>query len=389
MAPLISTYLWPGQVHFGFGAAGYLGREAQALHARHAYLITDPGVVAAGLLQPLIIALDSAGVAHSLYDQVVANPEGASVEAAAQAFLASGADLVVGVGGGSALDTAKAVRLLAGGGGRIAEYDLLLGDKVRPAPSQMPPMLAVPTTAGTGSEVTAWAVVTDPARKFKTSVGGPWLLPTAALIDPELMLGLPPFLTAATGMDALSHCIESYVSTTDHPLVDQMALYGIELIGRSLPTAVAQGSNREARREMALAAMIGGMALNCKWGGACHSVAHQLSTFAGVHHGLANALMLPPQMAYSQLGSLEKYSRIGAALGTPKTGTLRQQAQAAVDSVRQLSADLGLPQRLRDVGVTPELIPAMARNAYLDDSWATNPRAVTEAVLAEWYHQAL
>src|SRR5688572_13429894 len=297
--PPISVYTWPGQVHFGFGAADLAGPEAAARGARHVFVVGDPGVVAAGLLQPVESSLKAAGLSYILYHEVQPNPEAASVEAATAAFRESGADLIIGIGGGSGLDTAKAVRLLADGQARVAEYDLFLGLQVRPAPRQMPPLIAIPTTAGTGSEVTAWAVITDLARKLKFSVGGPFLMPTVALIDPGLMLSLPAWLTAATGMDALSHCIESYVSTMEAPAIEPMTLHGIELIGQSLRVAVAQGSNQAARQDMALAAMIGGMALNCKWAGACHSLAHQLSSFADVHHGMANAIMLPHQMAYS------------------------------------------------------------------------------------------
>jgi len=350
--------------------------------------VGDPGVVAAGLLEPVIASLKAAGLAHVVYDRVKPNPAGESVEAAAQAYRESEADLIIGVGGGSGLDTAKAVRLLADGAARIAEYDLFLGPNVRPAPRQMPPLIAIPTTAGTGSEVTGWAVITDSARKLKTSVGGAFLIPTVALIDPALMLTLPAHLTAATGMDALSHCIEAYVSTMERPVIDPVILYGIELIGRSLRLAFAQGANHAARRDMALAALIGGMALNCKWGGACHSLAHQLSTFADVHHGVANAMLLPHQMRYSMVGALEKYARIGEALGMPQTGSLSQRAERAAEAVHQLNLDLGLPTRLRDANVTEAMIPAMAQNAYIDDSWATNPRVVSEAVMEQLYREA-
>jgi alcohol dehydrogenase len=387
----ISTYIWPGQTHFGFGAARLAGPEARARGARRVFLLADPGVVRAGLHEPVAGSLRDAGLDYELHDQVTPNPDAASIEAAAEHYRQCEADLIVGVGGGSGLDTAKAVRLLAGAGPgvRIAEFDLWLGESVRPAPAHMPALIAIPTTAGTGSEVTAWAVVTDHQRKIKFSVGGPFLIPGLALIDPELMLSLPPFLTAATGMDALSHLIESYVSTSERPAVDPLIEQGFDLIGRSLRVAVAQGSNRAARRDMALAAMLGGLALNIKWGGACHSLAHQLSTFAEVHHGLANALMLPHQMQYSLVGALERYARIGQALGAAQDGSLRQRAERAVEAVRQLSVDVGLATRLRDVGVTEEMIPAMAKNAYIDDSWATNPRAVSEEVMAELFRQAL
>ena len=388
----ISYYIWPGQVQFGFGAAGLVGQEARALQASHVFIIADPGVVAAGLTEPVIASLKVAGLSYNLYDRVIPNPDTESVDTAVAAFRESKADCIVGVGGGSGLDTAKAVRLAAGGGGRIAEYALLLGDKTRPPGRDMAPMIAIPTTAGTGSEVTPWAVITDNARKLKMGVGGAFLVPTVALIDPELMLTLPPMLTAATGMDALSHCIEAYVSTNDNPALDPMILHGIELIGRSLRVAVVQGQtaqSREARRDMALAAMIGGIAISSKWLGACHSLAHQLSGFANVQHGVANALMLPHQMAYSLMGTLERYARIAKALGVPPEGSLRQRAERAIEAVRELTVDVGLPTRLRDVGVTEEMIPGMAYNAYnIDLNWWTNPRTVNEAVMEQLYRSA-
>lgn len=386
-----SYYVWPGEVHLGFGAAELAGQEGLAEGARNVFLLADPNVLAAGLIEPVTTSLTAAGLAFVLYDQVVPNPDAPSVDAAVAAFRESQADLIIGVGGGSALDTAKAVRLAAGGPpeGRIAEYALRLGDKARPHPRQLPAYIAIPTTAGTGAEVTPWAVITDPAEKFKFGVGGPRSVPSVALIDPELMLTMPPFLTAATGMDALSHCIEAYVSTNDNPALDPMILHGIELVGRALPVAVAQGRSRAARHDMAHAAMIGGIAISSKWLGACHSLAHQLSGFANVQHGLANAIMLPHQMAYSLPGAIERYARVGAALGAPQSGGPRQRAEAAVTAVAQLVRDVGLPVRLRDVGVGEQMIPEMARYAYtVDLNWWTNPRAVSEAAMAEMYRAA-
>jgi alcohol dehydrogenase len=385
----ISHYIWPGQVKFGFGAVEWVGREAKALSVQHVFVIADPGVVAAGLVGPVMASLKLAGLSCDLYDRVVPNPDTESVDAAVAAFHDSQANCIVAIGGGSGLDTAKAVRLAAGGGGKIAEYALLLGDKTRPPGRNMAPLMAIPTTAGTGSEVTPWAVITDLSRKVKMGVGGAFLVPTIAVIDPELMLTLPPLLTAATGMDALTHCIEAYVSTNDNPALDPMILFGIELIGRSLRVAVAQGKNRAARHDMALAAMIGGMAISSKWLGACHSLAHQLSGFADVQHGIANAIMLPHQMAYSLVGALERYARIGEILGAPPKGSVRQRAERAVEAVRELNVDVGLPTRLRDVGVTEEMIPAMAFNAYnIDLNWWTNPRPVSEAVMEQLYREA-
>lgn len=386
-----SYYIWPGQVYFGFGTAGRVGAEAKAEGASNVFVLADPGVVAAGLLDPITSSLKDAGLAYSVYDQVVPNPDTGSVDAAVGAFRESGADLIVGVGGGSGLDTAKAVRMVAGGPpeGRVAEYAYRFGPNARPHPRQLPPYIAIPTTAGTGADVTPWAVITDAADKFKFGVGGPRSVPTMAIIDPELMLTLPAFLTAATGMDALTHCIEAYVSTNDNPALDPMILYGIELVGRSLTAAVARGGNRAARHDMAQAAYIGGVAISSKWLGACHSLAHQLSGFANVQHGLANSIMLPHQMAYSLPGALERYARIGAALGVAAGGSPRQQAERAVEAVRQLAQDCGLPTRLRDVGVTEEMIKPMAKLSYtVDLNWWTNPRSVNEDAMAALYRAA-
>ena len=386
----ISTYMWPGQVQLGFGAAERVGQEARALQASHVFVIADLGVIAAGLLEPVVASLKAAGLSYLVYDQVVPNPDAASVDAATGIFRESKADLIVGVGGGSSLDTAKAIRLAAGGGGQIAEYALLLGDQVRQPGRLMVPMIAIPTTAGTGSEVTPWGVITDHERKLKMGIGGPFLIPTIALIDPGLMLTLPPHLTAATGLDALSHCIEAYVSTHNNPLLDPLILHGIELIGRSLRIAVTQGSNQAARYDMAQAALIGGIAITSNWLGACHSLAHQLSSFADVQHGVANALMLPHQMAYSLMGALERYARIGRTLGAPDAPheTVRRRAERAVETLQELIIDIGLPTRLREVGVSEDIIPAMAKNAYIDLNWTTNPRRVSEAVMEQLYRQA-
>ncbi|BCX03835.1 MAG: alcohol dehydrogenase [Candidatus Roseilinea sp.] len=385
-------YIFPDQVHLGFGAARLGGQVLKAEGARHAFVIADPGVASAGLVAPILASLAEAGIAHTLYTQVIPNPDCASVDAAAEAYRAADTDCIIGVGGGSALDTAKATRIVVAGPqeGRVAEYAYRLGDKARPHPprSRLPFYVAIPTTAGTGAEVTPWAVITDPDEKLKFGVGGPHSVPNVALVDPELMLTLPPFLTAATGMDALTHCIEAYVSTNENPALDPMILQAIAQIGRSLPVAVAQPANRAARRDMAEAAMIGGIAISSKWLGACHSLAHPLSSFANVQHGLANAIMLPHVMRYNLPGAIERYAHVNDALGGP-SGTTRARAESAALMVEQLRGDVGLPARLRDAGVSEALIAPLAKAAYeLDLNWWTNPRAVNAQVMAQLYREA-
>jgi alcohol dehydrogenase len=253
----------------------------------------------------------------------------------------------------------------------------------------MPPMIAIPTTAGTGAEVTPWGVITDEARKLKMGVGGPATIPTVALLDPSLTLTLPSHLTAATGMDALTHLIEAYVSTNMAPVaLDALILDGIGRIGRFLRLAVAQPGHRQAREEMMLASMLGGIAISSRWLGATHSLAHQLSGVAHVHHGLACALMLPAQMQFSLPGALARYAQVAQALApVPVPASVREEAERGVTAVRQLMIDLNLPLRLRDVGVTEAMIPELANNAIIDLNWTTNPRAITRNQMEALYRE--
>lgn len=388
----IANYLFPGNTRLGFGAVSLAGQEAARLGARHAFILTDPGVAAAGLIEPVTAALSAAGIAHTVSTHCPSNPDAASIDAAAAVFRDMQADLVIGLGGGSPIDGAKAIRALVGGppGASIIEYALMLRNRARPVPPvrDMPPMIAIPTTAGTGAEATPWALITDLKNKQKKSVGGPNLIPTVALIDPELTLGLPPGLTAATGMDALSHLIEAFVSTNTDPIaLDPLILYGIDLLSRYLPLAVHEPGHREAREKVMLAAYLGGIAISSRWLGAAHSLAHQLSTFADVHHGLACSLMLPPQMAFSLSAATERYARVAAALDPALDNALpvAERAACAVDSVRRLVDAVGLPTRLRDAGVTEEFIPEMTEHAYIDLNWTTNPRPVTPGDLEAMY----
>lgn len=394
MTQTISSYVWPGKTHFGFGAAQLVAEEVKELKATTVFLVTDPGVSAAGLLKPIITALNQGGITWTVYEDAEANPSIESIHATSTAFRESGAQLIIGVGGGSVLDTAKAVKLHAGGPAEVSiwEYATMLGDEKRPYPGRtaMPPYIAIPTTAGTGAEVTPWAVLTHETHQLKFGVGNTSTIPDVALVDPDLTLTLPPHLTAATGMDTLVHLIEAYVSTNNNPVLDPMILYGIELVGRSLRTAVIQGDNRQARADMMQASMIGGVAISSKWLGACHSLAHPLSCHSDLHHGLACAIMLPYQMEHSLISALEKYANVAIALdeGNKGTGTVREQALKAITAVRKLMSDIALPLRLRDVGVVREQIPALAKAAYTDLNWWTNPRRVSEEVMADLYHEA-
>ncbi len=364
-----------------------VGAQVRKLGGGRVLLITDPGVQHAGLVEWILEALRRSGLAWIVFGGVQPDPTDQLIDSAAEDFRNEKLDAFVAVGGGSCIDTAKALQFVLYGGGNIVDYDLGLGDSVRPAPERKAPLIAIPTTSGTGSEVTAWAVVTDTRRKSKFSVGGASLVPSVALIDPDMTKTMPPSLTAVTGMDALSHCLESYVSTVENLLGDVLSLQGIRLVAHSLRRAVADGTDMEARTNMALASMIGGMSLNLKWGGACHSLAHVLSANIGLSHGASIGLMLPHQMEYSLSGALERYAHVAEALGH-STGSLPERGQGAVTAVKSLVHDLGLPDRLRDVGVTKDDLSEMAQKAMLDDSHTTNPRQCDVEGMKEIYAKA-
>lgn len=363
----MQTIVWPGVTIFGENAVAQLGTQVQTLAKSHIFVLIDPGVRSISDL--LDAAIADMTIQATYFDDVVGNPDAAHVDAAYAAYRDCGADCIVGVGGGSALDMAKGVKILAGSpeGVSVAEYLSTLKEKRRPNPAfhEMPPMVAIPTTSGTGSEVTPWGVVTDKEAQQKAGVGTN-LIPDVALLDPHLTVSLPPHLTAATGMDALSHLIEAYVSTNAQKMLDPLILQGIKLIGENLRTAVGEPNNIAAREAMLEASMLGGVALSSNWLGAAHSLAHQLSTFCDIHHGLACSLMLPPQMRWSHSGAPERYADVAYAL-TGETGI------AAAYAVEQLAKDINLPIRLSDCGVTADQIDTLSEFAFIDLNWWTNP----------------
>ncbi len=379
----MQTILWPGTTIFGVGALAHLADQVGVLDKTHLFVLIDPGV--RDISADITSALARTAIQITYFDDVIGNPDAKHVDAAYAAYRACGADCIVGVGGGSALDMAKGVRILAGSpdGVSVAEYLSTLGENRRPNPSlaAMPPMIAVPTTSGTGSEVTPWGVVTDKETQQKAGIGTN-LIPNVALLDPQLTVSLPSHLTAATGMDALSHLIEAYVSTNAQKTLDPLILQGIALIGQHLRTAVAEADNLGARAAMLEASMLGGVALSSNWLGAAHSLAHQLSTFCDIHHGLACSLMLPPQMRFSHDWAAERYAEVAFALAGERDGT------KAGDLVEALAADIGLPTRLSACGVQEDQIETLAAFAFKDLNWWTNPIQPTESQLEEMYRAA-
>jgi choline dehydrogenase len=371
----------PTRLVHGPGAVASLGDVLESLGVTRPLLVTDPGVVAAGLLDRLLEHVRDPVV----FDQVRPNPDIALVDGGAQTYRDTGCDGLVALGGGSSIDTAKSIGVVAEHGGSILDYEY----GRTPLSRRIPSLVAVPTTAGTGSEVTLWAVITDPDRRIKFNVGGtPLIGPHVALIDPELMLGLPPAVTAATGMDALAHAIECYTCDYHQPFNDAVALHAIELVGTWLRTAVEDGSNLEARTQMAHAATLGGMAYGTESAGAAHAMSQSAGGVHDCMHGALTARVLGPVCEYNAPAAPELYARIAQGLGVDTSGlTPIDAALAGVEEVYRLTDDVGIPT-MEELGFSEEEIPLLAKIAYEDPQTIGNPREIDESGYADVYRNA-
>ena len=383
-----SIFSFPNKIIFGVGTINTLAEQLSAFSPHKVLLVTDGGIRQVGLANEVTQRLEAARIDYAIFDGIHGNPVEEDVFDGVEVFRKEGCDFVIGMGGGSPLDVAKLICLKATHPLPLEEYEVLNGglDKIS---SDLPSMLAIPTAAGTGSEVGRGAVVTIKSLDRKALVFSPHLLPKAAIVDPELTVGLPKALTAATGMDALTHNLESYLSTVYHPICDAIALAGIKLVAQNLRPAVENGGDLQARGAMMMAAMMGAIAFQ-KELGVTHSLAHPLSTVAGVHHGLANAILLPYTMAFNRKTATDQLKDIAAAFGVNIHAlSLEEGAQAAIDQVAQLCRDIGIPSRLREVNVTAEMIPRLARQAMADGCHLTNPRPCTEGDMINLYQQAI
>jgi choline dehydrogenase len=371
----------PTRIVHGSGAIARVGELVAGLGVTRPLLVTDKGVVAAGLADTTLAHLEDA----VLFDDVRANPDIELVGRAKAAYVEAGCDGLIALGGGSSMDTAKSVGVEVVHGGSIVEYEY----GGTPITTRIPPLVAVPTTAGTGSEATLWAVITDPERQIKFNVGGtPLIGAHVALVDPELMLGLPPAITAATGMDALSHAIECYTCDYHQPFNDAVALLAIELVARSLRVAYENGGNLEARTDMAHAATLGGLAYGTESAGAAHAMSQSAG---GVHecpHGALTARVLGPVCEYNAPADPERYARIAQGLGVDVHGlSPLEAALAGVEEVYRLTDDVGIPS-MEDLGFSQEEIPMLARIAFEDPQTIGNPREVDATGYEEIYRNS-
>lgn len=363
----------PTRVIFGSGTVQATGREVAALGGTAALVVTDRGVIGAGLLDGVRASLAAADVSATLFDAVEPNPSIGTVDAALAAYQSGGCNAIVAVGGGSPMDVAKAVGILATNGGTIVAYEGK-PDAVR---ADLPPFVCVPTTCGTGSEVTPFAVITDEARHWKMSIASPREVPRVAIIDPDLFLKMPAPLIAATGMDALTHAIESYTNQNVQPFADAFDIHAIRLIGMYLRPAVANG-NREAMAHMAVAATMAGMGFSQNRLGIVHAISHPVTSYVGTPHGIANAILLPYVMEYNAIGAGQRMVEVGRALSSDNPQMIwNASPQMGIQAVRALSRDVGIPETLGEVGVTEEHIAAIAADAMKSGNIAINPRRVS------------
>ncbi|MGI6603531.1 MAG: iron-containing alcohol dehydrogenase [bacterium] len=373
------------EIVYGSGSASRVGEILKPY--KKALTITDQGCMKANLLGPVQKSLVASGIAYEVFAEVEPNPAVEVVEQACELLQSFGADVIVAVGGGSSLDTAKAVGILATNGGKITEYE---GVERVPVPAM--PVVGIPTTAGTGSEVTINVVITDKAREYKFTIVSRNSACRYAVLDPELTVSMPPGLTAATGMDALTHAIESYTSLMSYPLSATLALEAIKIITRNLALAVYNGDNLVARDGMLMGCLMASLAFNNTRLGNAHAMSHPISAVFGVPHGIANAILLPYVMEFNSVAVPDRFAAIAEAMGEDNRGLKVTQAAArAVEAVRELSQRIEIPSRLSAVISDPnakDKIDKLADDAMKSGNIAVNPRKTTRKDIVALFEQA-
>ncbi|MFP4381741.1 MAG: iron-containing alcohol dehydrogenase [Candidatus Sumerlaeia bacterium] len=367
-----------GRLIFGSGALAELPGAMEKLGAQKALIVTDPGLVKAGVCALIQQTLDEAKISHALFDGVEPDPRIEIVQACADAVRESGADVLIGLGGGSSLDIAKMASMVITNEGDVLDF-VGIGNIPKPGMKK----ILIPTTSGTGSEVTPIAVLSDKAAHLKKGVVSDYLYPDVALVDPDLTIGLPPAVTAFTGMDAMTHAVEAYTNKNAHPFIDTFALEAVRLIGQFLPRAVADGKDIEARSNMSLASLYGGMCLGPVNTAAVHALAYPLGGTFDVAHGVANSLLLPHVMRFNAPSCPEKYARIAEALGREAT------ADEAVAGIEALSKEAGIVSQMRELDIPRDAIGEMAKAAMqVTRLLNNNPRELTEEDAKQIYEAA-
>ncbi len=373
--------------YFGPGAREVLPQEIARLGFKKAFVATDKDLIKFGVAEKVLKVLEGAGIPYEVFSDIKPNPTVANVKAGVAAFAASGADFILAIGGGSSMDTAKAVGIITNN----PEFsDVVSLEGVADTKKKSVPIIALPTTAGTAAEVTINYVITDEVNEKKMVCVDPNDIPVMAIVDAELMYTLPKSLTAATGLDALTHAIEGLITKGAWEMSDMFELKAIEMIARHLETAVNEPQNAEARNGMAVAQYIAGMAFSNVGLGVVHGMAHPLGAIFDVPHGVANALLLPTVMEFNMPAALDKYVQIAKAMDVYSAGMSREEAaQAAVDAVKALSVRVGIPQHLTDLGIQASDLDRLATAAAADVCTPGNPREVNKEIILDLYKKVL
>lgn len=366
------SILTPPKIHVG--SVDYLATAALELQAKNVVILTDPGIVKCGVLGKVQEVLEKAGLSVEVVDRVVPEVPLNMVEEIAREIKEKPVDLIVGLGGGSSLDTAKLVAMFSTNGGRITDY---LGVNNVPRPAL--PMVLIPTTAGTGSEVTPAAIINDPVDSIKKAIISPNIVAKVAVVDPQLTCPCPPFITAITGMDALIHAIEAYTSIHANSYTNMLALQAVELIVGSLRKAYREPNDVEARHNMALGSMLAGLAFGNSSVAAIHGLSYPLGGYYNIPHGLANTIMTPPVMRYNFPSCRKEYARLAVASRQVEAAGLSEEEMGGklIDLFVEMAEDLKIPLRLRDADIPKDMLPALAEAALINKRLLdNNPRAM-------------
>ena len=382
-ATLTGNWNYPTAMRFGPGRIAELAEACKSLGMTRPLLVTDPGLADLPMVADALAANQAAGLPTALFSDVKPNPVGKNVDDGLKAYRDGGHDGVIAWGGGSALDAAKAVALMAGQSRPLWDFEDRGDNWLRADPAGIAPIVAVPTTAGTGSEVGRASVILDESDHTKKIIFHPKMLPGIVISDPELTVGLPAHITAATGMDALAHCLEAYCAPGYHPMAEGIAVEGMRLVKEWLPKAVADGSDIEARAHMLIAASMGATAFQ-KGLGAIHALSHPVSAFFDTHHGLTNAVVMPYVLDYNRAAIEDRLARLAAWLGLPDPSF-----QAVMDWVMGLRAEFQIPHTLADLGVDAARLDEMSVMAAKDPTAEGNPIPIGVAELKTMFTAAI
>ena len=381
----VHTFAVTTRVHSGAEAVAAIGPTLAAQGHKSVLIVTDQGIVRAGLLAPVTDSLREAGVSAAVFDEVMPDPEESIVAAVVAAYQAADCDGLLAVGGGSSLDVAKAAGVVISNGGNVADYEGFDAFE-----NDLPPLYAVPTTVGTGSEVTFAAVITLPSQQFKMSILSTRLAPRAAFLDPNMLSTLPPHVVAHSGMDALTHAVEGMTSPLSTPFTNAFNLHAIRLINENLRAAVANSGDMAAIGSMQYAACIAGVGFAHSRLGIVHAMAHPVGAYHHLPHGLSNALLLPHCLDFNRIGCEPQLATVAREFDATFPGqSEREAALATIAAIRDLEADIGIPASMGDAGVTDEHFDAIVKDTFRSRNVAINPRRVTEEDIRQILYNAL